>query len=283
MTRIGQQGFGARTIQRAYNGLDTGDGNGTPVLSEFYFMFTGAGVDHHLNTIALYPDGPIQDTAPNADPNWNPTNPDNGNLRLTYQDKEGNDEYFYNIGHELVSGVTRFRMRDVGCRGGCTRPINRPDADSAFAIVGFQFSYFSTTDHHVDEIAIQEREGVLEVAYNDKNDDDTFSYVVDYVWLNGQRLLSSGSRNGTARGGARSPLPSGGTRLVGGFRLNFTSQDHHIRDVGVRLVGSDIEVYYGDKNFDDQFSWTVDYVTLRPRIVIGDFIDLRDGQLVARA
>ncbi len=258
------QGFGARTIHPAYSG----SGNGTPLLDRFYFMFSGRTfwgnpVDHHIQQVMVQPDGQYTDLAPGDLPGFSNNNPIGHKVMLSYQDEGGNDEYFHNVGHTFVPGLSRFRVRDVAS-GRSFRNLPAPPAPQmVFALVGFQITYRGG-DHHIDEFGIQESSQRLRVAYNDKNDDDQFMYAVDYTWVPVNLVVSSGVRTGTARGGARVTLPPFGQKVLAGFRFDFLSQDHHLRDVGVFQTGNNIDVFFGDFNQDDEFRWEVKWLTLRP-------------------
>jgi hypothetical protein len=77
-----------------------------------------------------------------------------------------------------------------------------------------------------------------------------------------------GERSGRTRGAQRcapstipaatcDPIPSG-IAWIRGFDFNFRSDDHHIQEVGVYQPGDGrLEVYYSDKNQDDEFDWRV--------------------------
>ena len=266
MSHIELSGFGKRTIHPGYDDLKD-----TPLLKEFYFLFSAAGpVDHHINQIMVQPDGAITDLAPSADPPSAGTNPNDGRIRLSYQDDEGQHEYFFSIAHETVKGLTRFRMRDVGCQNGkCVRLLPpAPAPNMTFALVGFQLFFTGGRDHQIDEFGIQQQGRFLTVTFNDKNDDDVFGYAVDYAWLNPGLVLATGRSAGVAIGGERVPVPTLGTKVISGFKFNFATKDHELRDVGIRVRSSGIDLYYGDHNFDDRFMWQVSWVSLRPQFPI---------------
>jgi hypothetical protein len=266
MANIEIGGFGSRTIHPKYEGVD----QGIPLLKRFYFLFThpsGGAIDHHINQIWLQPNGPFTDLAPNADPNVGGTNPNEGKIRLSYQDKAGNDEYFFSISHETVQGPTRFRMRDVGGVGGIVRELPpAPSPNMTFAIIGFQLFFTGNRDHHIDEVGIWQQGGKLNVRFNDRNDDDTFAYVVDYTWLSQNLVMATGRNSGFAAGGQSVPVPTLGNKLLRGFLFNFTNSDHELRDIGILLHSTSIDVFYGDRNADDRFGWTVQWASLRSQL-----------------
>jgi len=239
------EGFAKGRVDRDYSDLPAG----VPVMSSFYFRFhkSGGAVDHHINAISVRPD------------------PD-GNIALMYQDKNRDDQYFYKASHDSLpsSIVIRGSIADVGCTGKCERTLSPPGSGYLFVLTGFQVNFTGGRDHHVDEIAVFEDDGVLTVMLNDKNDDDVFAYSVDYAWVSPTVFLNSGASRGTNNGGVAVSLPTG-RHVIRGFHFNYLSGDHHLREIGALTSGSGLEVYYGDKNGDDRFAWEVRWATLKPR------------------
>jgi hypothetical protein len=154
-------------------------------------------------------------------------------------------------------------IADVGCTGKCERPLSPPGSGYLFVLTGFQLNFTGVRDHHVDEIAVYEKDGVLTVKLNDKNDDDVFAYSVDYAWVSPTAFLNSSSSQGTNSGGVAVSLPSG-RHVIRGFHFNYVSKDHHLREIGALTSGNKLEVYYGDKNGDDRFGWKILWATLKP-------------------
>lgn len=238
--------------------------SGIPLLNSFYFRFVTdsltAQVDNHLNIVRVMPPGSKRDLSPNAQLPLDIV--ENGKIDLGFADEapiSEEDNYFYKVAHSLYAGQ-RFQIRDVGCRGTCERIIPLPDKDSensVFALVGFQVYFTGQRDHHIDEIAVFEDDGKLVIKFNDKNDDDVFGYLVDFAMIstNSQRL-QTGEAKGEARGGAWISLP-GNDKVICGFHFDYKSRDHHIREIGVLSNPDDFEVYFGDKNGDDPFTYTV--------------------------
>ena len=240
------EGFAKGRVDRDYGDLPAG----VPLMSSFYFRYhkSGGAVDHHINAISVKPD------------------PENGTVALMYQDKNRDDTYFYKASLDSIpsSSVIRGSIADVGCTGKCERTLSPPGSGYLFVLTGFQVNFTGGRDHHVDEIAVFEDEGVLTVMLNDKNDDDVFAYSVDYAWVSPTVFLNSGASRGTNNGGVAVSLPTG-RHVVRGFHFNYLSGDHHLREIGALTSGSRLDVYYGDKNGDDLFSWEVRWATLKPR------------------
>jgi hypothetical protein len=227
--------------------------NGALLLDSFDFQFTknrslAAQVDHHLTQILIAPDF----GAPNK-------------MRLGYHDKNSDDEYFYRISHHTsTDGRVRRESRslDICDRNKCTVRLNRPAGDFVFVLVGFQLS-FRGTDHHIDELGVLENNGELTVFFNDKNDDDTFIWSVQFAWVPRDLITQLGESSGSNERRGASRTIAGGTSVVRGFRFDFRSEDHHIRAVSVLTPNGRVEVLYADQNADDRFDWQVRWALLR--------------------
>lgn len=228
--------------------------NGAPLLQSFYFRYTKA--DHHIAAIEVVPNVPAINEA-----------------SLAFSDKNRDDPYFYNVTFAPYFGeiFRRTEGREHCLNGHCTFPLQAPPnrADYVFVLRGF-YIYYVGDDHHIDQIKVEENDGLATVAFNDKNDDDRFRVDLHYAYIPKSRFASIGEQSGTAKGGERRTIPAG-TAVIRGFNLDFRHKDRHIRDVGVMLNGSGaLEVYYGDKTPDDSFDWKVRYAVLSNRPVVLD-------------
>lgn len=263
------EGFGRGFITPGYGGIAVQ--RGVPLLQTFYFRFDRGNdpIDHHINAILVLPSGRAQDLSPNADlPR--PTVA-RGRIGLMFQDKSKNDRYFYRVAHTapLNPGPERrFSLRDVGCVGQCQRRLPRPPVEgSVFVLVGFELFFTGDRDHHVDQVAVFERNGTLTVKLRDKKPDDVFGYLVEYAWLAPSQVRRTGTASGEAAGGERARIPAG-RAVIRGFQFNYRSKDHHLREIGVLNVSSSrLEVFFGDKNGDDRFQWAVDWALLAPPVL----------------
>lgn len=216
---------------------------GTPLLKQFFLKYTSK--DHHIRRIQIRPVGQ--------------------QLDVSFRDKNGDDEFFYNVGHLGVSGSgVRNREKSGFSRGGTeVIPLtDKPDPDSVFVLRGFDIQYTSK-DHHLDMLWVYENNGRLIVGFNDKNNDDDFEYKVYFTWVPKRYVVTSGAiADKNVRAADSATIPHG-VSVISGFRFDFCSDDHHLRDVGVVAKDGKIEVYYEDKNGDDRFDWTVKYAVLR--------------------
>ena len=219
---------------------------GRPLLQSFYFRFTDA--DHHFGGVEVAPD-----------------NFQARNLKYGYSDKNGDDRYFYNLTINRYFGPIRgYETEREFCRGStCRFDIKRPTdlVDPIFVIVGFYLQYRGG-DHHIKRIGVTESNGFVTVNLNDHNSDDHYSIDLKYAYIPRANFSLVSSLSGTAAAGDRRTIQSG-TPVLRGFNLDFLSGDRHIRELGVLLGNSRMEVYYGDKTPNDRFRWRVDYAILR--------------------
>ncbi len=246
---VGVQGFSKDALVERDYPVD-----GTPLLDSFYFNFTGT--DHHIQAIRVKPASPVPDPSPES------SEPSPGRIHLIYKDKSYGRDYFYNVSHfdHLNSDIRRDKIFDF-CEGSCIRGLQKPFGDYVFVITGFSF-FFPGTDHHIDEMEIIENNGNVKVSYNDKNNDDLFKFELEYSYVPRhliQRMGTVGRSN--VKGGDSNNISSGDS-VIRGFKLNFRSKDHEIKDIGVMTRPGKVEVFYGDKNQDDRFDWTVRWATL---------------------
>jgi hypothetical protein len=250
--------------------------SGVPLLNTFYFSFRNGNsrTDHHIAAIRVLPGGSSIDLSPSAQAPHHVV--PNNRIELMYQDKNPDDTFAYRISHRspLLTTGQRFQIRDVGCKGVCERRLPTPPGgaeNSVFALVGFYVFFTGGRDHHVDEIAVFEENGVLTVKLNDKKNDDVFGYMIDYTWLRPgtQRILEREIRDVYRDGGgAAIPLPATSrTRAISGFSFNYLSKDHHLGEIGVVFDPERLQVFYGDKNGDDDVRWRLKWVEIGPQVL----------------
>lgn len=215
---------------------------GAKLLQQFWFRYTSK--DHHIRAIKVRPDRPSF-----------------GHIEFQFSDHNNDDDYDFLIHHTGYYGsIFRNTTLQFADKGSATRTIARPTnmTDPIFVIKGFNIFYHGD-DHHIDQFKIRESNGLLTVAFNDKNNDDTFWWQVEYAYLPRTAFSEVSSRSGYARESIRLDIASG-SAVIRGFDFNFTSKDHHIKEVGVVPRGNGfLDIFYGDKNGDDEFYYRVDY------------------------
>jgi hypothetical protein len=188
---------------------------------------------------------------------------------LVLGDNNNDDEYYYSIEHKRRSdtGITTGSFVDF-CNGSCLYPLSPPHAGDVFALRGFRF-YYRTGDHHIDQVGIIHEANGVRTYFNDDNDDDPYVVYVDYAWLPASMVTQTSSLAGSSGGGGiQQPLTNASNAIITGFRVDYASGDHHLQEIGVMTRTSDVQIYYGDDNGDDDFSFRVDVAMLRPGRII---------------
>jgi len=144
---------------------------------------------------------------------------------------------------------------------------NLPGFEDVFVLCGFKVFFTGNRDHHLDALSVFEDNGKLTVEFNDKNDDDTFGYLVDYALVRrvGQNI-QMGEASGVATGATSATLPQG-AKVIRGFRFDLRSSDHEVREVGVLTRDERLEVYYSDKKADDRFNWFVRWASIEEMVL----------------
>ena len=140
---------------------------GVPVLTGFGF-FTRAHGDHNIDQISV---------------NFWRNYYDQLELGLLYLDKDGvgDIEYEYVVTYALVpEDQVRTSGTLTGSDGGgldsATFAANQP------VLQGFELNY-KKDDHELDQIGVRLAPGRADIAYNDKNNDDDFTWKIYWVDL----------------------------------------------------------------------------------------------------
>lgn len=221
---------------------------GTPLLGRFAFEYDKK--DEHITQILI---------KPGSSP---------GKMTLGFHDKNLDNRYCYNVTHFQVRDprIQQF-SRDLDICSGpgkCTVPLRRPSGDFVFVLIGFQLSFQSGVDHHIDEIAVLENNGELTVAFNDQHDRALFLWSVQYAYVPRDLFRELGESSGDHERNEATRMMPGGVAVLRGFRFNFepyftNGNDHHIRKVALLPTQSspqsDVFISYRDRNGDDGFDW----------------------------
>jgi hypothetical protein len=226
-----------------------------PVLSGFSFAHSEA--DHRVETLG------VLHTVPDA-PKGRST------LTMSLIDDSGTGSeppYFWtadlvDVAAEGAQGT--IQRKEGSCTGSCERALSiRPN--EVFLLSGFSFK-FRGDDHDIKTIAIAERGGTLSVEFKDKNGDDPFDWSVQYVLVNKARAASVAGRGGTVNSGgvAQSTIDAvpHAKPVLSGFRVEYLEGDHQVREFGVGVTDGRLAVKLADKNGDDRFKWSVNWVSL---------------------
>ncbi len=217
---------------------------GVALLDSFYFRYTDT--DHHVMSLAAQPQS-------------------NGKIMLALADNNNDDDYYYSVEHKRRSdgGIITGSYVDF-CTGSCLYPLPSPGAGYVFALRGFRF-YYRGGDHHMNQLGIIPEANGVRTFFNDQNSDDPYVVYVDYAWLPPAMVESTGVVTGADDGGGVQRSVTNASRsVIRGFKMDYLNGgDHHVREVGVLTRATDFQVYYGDNNGDDDFSYEVDYAVLR--------------------
>jgi hypothetical protein len=97
------------------------------------------------------------------------------------------------------------------------------------------------------------------------NSDDPYCFRVDYAWVPAGRVIAQYHYADPSehRGSHEGSLSTLNNRpVLQGFQLRFTNGDHHVDQVGVRLLPGDFKIWFNDQNDDDPFRWEIWWASL---------------------
>lgn len=226
----------------------------TPGISGFYFKFKDP--DHHIKCIAT---GHLFDFFP----------PYNGQFVtshavLNFTDNSDSRPYEYRLFESDLPKDTVFG--GAICRptvGAAIRKYQTGDVNYNYepVIAGFLFS--KNEDTHIKSLGYQlePAEDAYFIYFRDKKPDEAVDFWVSYAMVKSTHVYCKGSVTGKARGSAYREI-SASHPFLQGFNLRFTNDDHHIQEVGVILKPGKMNVYFNDKNDDDEFEYTIQYLDL---------------------
>jgi hypothetical protein len=227
-----------------------------------------------------------------------------GGLRVTYMDHSANDGYHYEVRHHSFGSPNRQTHTVEGwCPGfeespsTCRLPIDVPPlvdsgiGGSVFVLVGFRFTNsYTHADRKVSKIGVMRRGDEIVVDFGDGQQDERaasgYLVTVSYAWVPRRDLdLVDMSSGGTVTDGSGIVVPSDlpeGNVVLRGFRLEFTGdQRRNINRVVVLapegrlpLWGDLVKnsVSLADKSMDEDFTWEIEWATLREAILAPDAI-----------
>lgn len=147
-----------------------------------------------------------------------------------------------------------------GSKGCYSTPYLPSEPGMVPVLTGFQF-YFMGGDHHIDQIRVHVKQEytssgyrpVVDVCFNDENNDDGFTYFVSYA-LVPEGVLNWRTEGWWCKDTKSYTVPSGTAPVLQDFDFNFNDKDHHIDKILVDLQTTTgiIEVKFQDKNYDDR-------------------------------
>jgi hypothetical protein len=194
---------------------------------------------------------------------------------LAFADDNNDDDYYYSLEHkeQTAGGIILGSFVDF-CNGSCLYPLSSPGAGYVFALRGFRF-YYRNGDHHMNQIGILREATGVRTYFNDSNSDDPYVAYVDYAWLPPALVERTGTVTGTDDGaGVQRAVTNANRAVISGFFVDYVNGgDHHVKELGVLTRSSDVQVYFGDDNGDDDFTYRVNYSVLRSPLVVGAVAD----------
>ncbi|MPZ89609.1 MAG: hypothetical protein GEU81_16400 [Nitriliruptorales bacterium] len=131
----------------------------------------------------------------------------------------------------------------------------------------FYFQY-TDTDHHLSQILIlpDAQPDKMQLGFHDKNRDDDYFFKVVHRMIIDQRVEHFSRSLDLCTGSCMRSIakPAGDFVFVlVGFQLAFTGgRDHHINVIEVRENDGRLTTRFADKNFDDNFVWSLKYAYL---------------------
>lgn len=122
---------------------------------------------------------------------------------------------------------------------------------------------FSSQDHHILRLGAYLDQGKVHTQFRDNNPDDYYSWKVGYESIQGPGIIS-GSAFNSCDGGECVSLterpPGDYVFVISGFTFSYLGFDHHIDRVMVWENQGQLRVRFADKNNDDKYQYSVQYV-----------------------
>lgn len=214
----------------------------SPLLLD-HFYFRDVNDDQHLKVLEVLPSA-------------------NDRMFLAFSDQSEDEQFEFQVAHQRIpaAGVLSRQLYRTGCHGYCATKIDVPTGDYVFVISGFSFT-FSDGDHHIDQVGIELLNGYVYQRFNDSNDDDEFSALVNYVWVPRSAFSFFETLTGTpANRGQVTRDVAAGHKVIQSFNAqnveNDGEADNHIKRFGFLTHATTVDIYYGDKDPTDSGYWS---------------------------
>jgi hypothetical protein len=116
-------------------------------------------------------------------------------------------------------------------------------------------------DHHLQTISVLPIGDDIELSLRDDDNNDAIGYSVGHFlypnvsWESVSERCSSGISCVTQL----SPKPDGSAFVLVGFEVEYLNDDHHLRQLSIFESDGKLVVWFGDRWFDDDFAFRVDY------------------------
>ena len=219
-------------------------------LAGVYLNFTGAGVDHEVERIMP---GFFFNT--------------NTYLYARLEDQNADDGFTWTIdAQKLPFGTTRHSTSGCSDGFGFSQLLGEIPAGVEPVLLGFDLN--RSTDHNLERIEARVFRSFgtyvyIELVFEDDGGADPFCYEVHYALVPSNRVRASGHLvETTSRTGSHTRAISATQPVLQGFELWFTNGDHHVDQLGLRLLPGELRVWLNDRNNDDPFRWEVWWLDL---------------------
>ena len=221
---------------------------GTALLQSFRLRYVVD--DHHITTIGVMPEA--------------------NRFTATFTDKNGDDPFHWTARFATLKApdVVVGEVKGENEIGEAIHHLRNMNSDYVFVLRGFRLSFardyvgYGGIDRHIDEVGVRELNGAVHIGFNDKNNDDRFTYHVKYALV--PRVLFAGMdrKSGNTKG-AQAAVLKDGIPVIRGFRYRFRKDDHHLREFGVDAKEGHLIMSYFDKNRDDPYIFDVELGLLK--------------------
>lgn len=246
------------------------------------------GGDHHLNEIGIMCQGNSYNTV-SEKLSWT--------TNTVFADKNFDDDYRWSVNHQIVrfnpgftyNGATPWlaKMGNISVHNGVFKHNDLKRFSKATVLLqGWRFD-FTSDDHHINRISLKisnitfnksigEVKWKTSVIYADKNFDDNYRYLYQYVILGFDGEIIYTGFSGTDKGGSaahngvaqHNSLKNYNNAMVipMGWNFDFKSDDHHINEHSFNILNVNYNkntgevkwlasLMYADQNFDDDYNW----------------------------
>jgi hypothetical protein len=151
--------------------------------------------------------------------------------------------------------------------GGVNRLVGPIPAGTEPVILGFNLD--RSADHNVETLEAhvywsQGNHAYIQVVFRDAGSSDPFCWDMHYALVRPNRIRAYGHvLETTDRKGSHTRSITATWPVLQGFKLWFRNGDHHVDQVGVRVLPGEVRVWMNDQNNDDPFRWEAWWLDLQ--------------------
>ena len=219
-------------------------------LTGFYFNFEGAK-DNNIREVSAF----LQ----------NDSVPTHSTYSFSYHDNDEEDDFYYKIAWQQLPANSTIHTIQGNGEDVFTKLLGtQNELPGIPVLVGFKYR-FTNDDHHLKRITAHvfkdNNLGAVyaEIGFRDKNGDDRYRYELVYAMIPDCSVVCTGCVDGSTKNKDTKAISTSFPALQG-FDIRYSSDDHKMDRLGVLLKPSKVEIWFRDKNADDNFRWNVWYV-----------------------